>query len=52
VATFLAANRLKSLWNAPFGATGGGQLGNIKMVSTDLDPFVMSLIGPYRVTTV
>lgn len=51
-ATFLVANRLKSLWNAPFGVTGGGALGNLKMMSTDLDPFVMQMLSPFRVVTI
>lgn len=54
-ATFLIANRQKSLWTAPFGVSGGpanGQFGSIRMAASDLDPTIAALLAPYRVTAV
>lgn len=52
-ATFLVANRLKSLWNAPFGITGASnQQGGMRVDAGDVDAFVCDLISPYMVMPV
>lgn len=52
-ATFLIANRLKSLWNAPFGITGASnQQGGMRVDAGDVDAFVCDLISPYMAMTV
>lgn len=48
---FLAANRLKSLWDAPFGLSGGGEMGALDM-TVSLTPILKEMLAPYVVRTV
>lgn len=48
---FLAANRLKSLWDAPFGLSGGGEMGALDM-TVSLTPILKEMLAPYRVMPV
>lgn len=50
-ATFLIANRLRALWTAPFGQSGGAQFGGITD-SNALTPQIQMMIAPYRLMTV
>lgn len=61
--TFLIANRMKSLWDAPFGISGGGEMGgSLSMgggasgmaatIQVTLTPIIRGLLNPYRVRTV
>jgi hypothetical protein len=49
-ATFLTANRLLSLYDAPFGKSGGGDMGSLDM-TTSLTPIIKSMVKPYRART-
>lgn len=44
---FLIANRLKSLWDAPFGLSGGGEMGALDMTNS-LTPILKGMLSPYR----
>lgn len=50
-ACFLMANRLKSLWTAPFGETGSGEMGQL-ISATSLTPVIKEMLSAYRVLTV
>jgi hypothetical protein len=50
-ACFLIANRLKSLWDAPFGQSGGGEMGSLDM-TVSITPIVAGMLNPYVVRTV
>ncbi len=50
-ATYLIANRLKTLWDAPFGVAGSGEMGSLQM-ATSLTPIIKEMLAPYRVLTV
>jgi hypothetical protein len=50
-ATFITANRLKSLWDAPFGVSGGGEMGTLQM-ATSVTPIIAQMLEPYRVRAV
>lgn len=51
-ATHLIANRLRSLWTAPFGATGAGEMGSGLNMTAALTPMIREMIEPYRILTV
>lgn len=48
---FLMANRLKSLFDAPFGVSGGGEMGSLNMTGA-LTPIMKEMLNPYVVRTV
>ena len=48
---FMLANRLKSLWDAPFGLSGGGEMGALDM-TVSLTPILKNMLSPYRAVTV
>lgn len=48
---FLTANRLKSLFDAPFGVSGGGEMGSLNMTGA-LTPIMKEMLNPYVVRTV
>jgi hypothetical protein len=48
---FMTANRLKSLWDAPFGLSGGGEMGTLDM-TTSITPIIAQMLAPYVVRTV
>lgn len=50
-ACFLISNRLKSLWDAPFGVSGGGEMGSLNMTQA-LSPVIAQMLAPYVVRTV
>jgi hypothetical protein len=50
-ATYLIANRLKSLFDAPFGQSGGGEMGSLDMTGS-ITPIIRDMIAPYRVMPV
>lgn len=50
-ATYLIANRLKSLWDAPFGQSGGSEFGGLNMTGA-LDPVIRKMLEPFRVRPV
>ncbi len=45
---YLIANRNKSLWNAPFGSTGSGELGAGLNMTQALTPLIQKMLDPYR----
>lgn len=49
-ACFLITNRLKSLWDAPFGKSGGGEMGGLDMTGS-ITPILRAMLAPYRVLT-
>lgn len=51
--TFLMANRLKSLWDAPFGASGSTnpEMGGLEMTNS-ITPLLKQMLKPYVVRTV
>lgn len=51
-ACHLIANRLKSLWTAPFGRTGAGEMGGGLDMTTALSPLIREILAPYRVLPV
>lgn len=50
-ACFLMANRLHSLWDAPFGFSGGGEMGSLDMTMS-ITPIIAGMLAPYVVRTV
>ncbi len=50
-ACFLLANRGKSLWAAPFGQTGVGELGSGLNMTAALTPLIREMLGQYKVIT-
>jgi hypothetical protein len=48
---FMLANRLKSLWDAPFGLSGGGDAGALDM-TVSLNPILKQMLMPYKVMAV
>ncbi len=48
-ATYLLANRLRSLWTAPFGQSGAGELGAGLNMTNSVDPIVRGLLTGYKV---
>lgn len=47
-ATHLIANRTKSLWRAPFGSTGAGELGGGLNMTDSTTTVIRSMLAPYR----
>lgn len=50
-ACFLIANREKSLYDAPFGLSGGGEMGALDM-TVSLTPIIKNMLKPYVVRVV
>jgi hypothetical protein len=50
-ATFLIANRLKSAWDAPFGSSGGGEMGALNMTMS-ISPLIAEMLNAFRVRTI
>lgn len=45
----MLANRQKSLWKAPFGQTGAGEMGAGLDMTAALTPLIKEMLAPYRV---
>lgn len=51
-ACYLLANRGKSLWTAPFGQTGAGEMGAGLNMTAALTPLIKEMLGPFVVMPV
>lgn len=50
-ACFIIANRLRTIWTAPFGQVGNAELGQLPNANS-ITPVIREMLNPYRVMTV